>query len=125
MKKYQTIITYLVSSGLSFVVDLGIFTLIYHLIDNILISSYIARIFSSIFNFLFNKYIVFKNKKKKDFKAMIEYFVLVLINITISGTLVTKLYKLIHFNVTIIKALIDGIIFVVNYILQKLVIFKN
>lgn len=125
MKKYQTIITYLVSSGLSFVVDLSLFTLVQYLIGNILISSYIARVFSSIFNFLFNKYIVFKNQKKRDFRAMIEYFVLVLINITISGTLVTKLYKLIHFNVTIIKALIDTIIFVVNYILQKLVIFKN
>lgn len=125
MKKYQTIITYLVSSGLSFVVDLSIFTLVQYLIGNILISSYIARVFSSVFNFLFNKYIVFKNQKKRDFRAMIEYFVLVLINITISGTLVTKLYKLIHFNVTIIKALIDAIIFVVNYILQKLVIFKN
>lgn len=125
MKKYQTIITYLVSSGLSFVVDLSIFTLVQYLIGNILISSYIARVFSSVFNFLFNKNIVFKNQKKRDFKAMIEYFVLVLINITISGTLVTKLYKLIHFNVTIIKALIDAIIFVVNYILQKLVIFKN
>lgn len=125
MKKYQTIITYLLSSGLSFVVDLGIFTLVNHLIDNILISSYIARVFSSTFNFLANKYFVFKNRKKKDYKAMIEYFILVLINITISGTLVTKIYKLIHFNVTVIKALIDTIIFVINYILQKLVIFKN
>ena len=130
INKYKTIITYLVSSLLSFVVDLLAFSIVLYFLkdkfsESILISSYIARSISSIFNYVVNKKLVFKNNVKKNFKAFIEYFVLVIINITISGTLVTKIYKYIHYNATIIKALVDGLIFIVNYFLQKHVIFKN
>ena len=130
INKYKTIITYLVSSLLSFVVDLLAFSIVLYFLkdkfsESILISSYIARSISSIFNYVVNKKLVFKNNVKKNFKAFIEYFVLVIINITISGTLVTKIYKYIHYNATIIKALVDGLIFIVNYFLQKYVIFKN
>lgn len=130
IKKYKTIITYLVSSLLSFAVDLLAFSIVLYFLKNkfsesILISSYIARSISSIFNYVVNKKLVFKNNVKKNFKAFIGYFVLVIINITISGTLVTKIYKYIHYNATIIKALVDGLIFIVNYFLQKHVIFKN
>lgn len=130
INKYKTIITYLVSSLLSFAVDLLAFSIVLYFLKNkfsesILISSYIARSISSIFNYVVNKKLVFKNNVKKNFKAFIEYFVLVIINITISGTLVTKIYKYIHYNATIIKALVDGLIFIVNYFLQKYVIFKN
>lgn len=130
INKYKTIITYLVSSLLSFAVDLLAFSIVLYFLrdkfsESILISSYIARSISSIFNYVVNKKLVFKNNVKKNFKAFIEYFVLVIINITISGTLVTKIYKYIHYNATIIKALVDGLIFIVNYFLQKYVIFKN
>lgn len=130
INKYKTIITYLVSSLLSFAVDLLAFSIVLYFLKNkfsesILISSYIARSISSIFNYVVNKKLVFKNNVKKNFKAFIEYFGLVIINITISGTLVTKIYKYIHYNATIIKALVDGLIFIVNYFLQKHVIFKN
>lgn len=130
LNKYKTIITYLVSSLLSFGVDLLAFSIVLYFLKNrfsesILISSYIARTISSIFNYVVNKKLVFKNTVKKNFKAFIEYFILVIINITISGTLVTKVYKHIHWNATIIKALVDGLIFIVNYFLQKYVIFKQ
>lgn len=130
INKYKTIITYLVSSLLSFAVDLLAFSIVLYFLKNkfsesILISSYIARSISSIFNYVVNKKLVFKNNVKKNFKAFIEYFGLVIINITISGTLVTKIYKYIHYNATIIKALVDSLIFIVNYFLQKYVIFKN
>ena len=130
INKYKTIITYLVSSLLSFVVDLLAFSIVLYFLkdkfsESILISSYIARSISSIFNYVVNKKLVFKNNVKKNFKAFIEYFVLVIVNITISGTLVTKIYKYIHYNATFIKALVDGLIFLVNYFLQKYVIFKN
>lgn len=130
LNKYKTIITYLVSSLLSFGVDLLVFSIVLYFLKNkfsesILISSYIARSISSIFNYVVNKKLVFKNNVKKNFKVFIEYFALVIVNITISGTLVTKIYKYIHYNATFIKALVDGLIFIVNYFLQKYVIFKQ
>ena len=77
------------------------------------------------FAFFTNKKYVFKNEKKRNYKAFIEYFLLVIINITISGLLVTKVYNYIHLNATFIKVVIDSIIFIINYFLQKLVIFRK
>lgn len=130
INKYRTIITYLLSSGLSFIVDIVAFSIIIYFLkdnftENILISSYVARAISSIVNYIVNKKYVFKNEKKKNYKAFIEYFLLVIINITISGLLVTKIYSYIYINVTLIKVVIDTIIFFINYFLQKLIIFKK
>lgn len=124
--KYQTIITYILFSSLSFIVDIVSFALIlFFLKDKIMISSYLARAISSIFNYIVNKNIVFKNNEKKNIKSMIMYFLLVIVNITISGTLVKKIYFFIHYNATIIKVVIDSLIFIINYFLQKYVIFKK
>ena len=128
--KYKTIFTYLLSSGLSFIVDIISFSIILYFIkdrfvDAILLSSYVARAISSVVNYIVNKKYVFKNEKKRNYKAFIEYFLLVIINITISGLLVTKVYNYIHLNATFIKVIIDSIIFIINYFLQKLVIFKK
>ena len=130
LNKYKTVFTYLLSSGLSFVVDIIAFSIILYFIKGrfvnaILLSSYTARAISSVVNYFVNKKYVFKNEKKRNYKAFIEYFLLVIINITISGLLVTKVYNYIHLNATFIKIIIDSIIFVINYFLQKLVIFKK
>ena len=130
LNKYKTIFTYLLYSGLSFVFDIISFSIILYFIkdrflDAILLSSYVARVISSVVNYIVNKKYVFKNEKKKNYKAFIEYFLLVIINITISGLLVTKVYNYIHLNATFIKVFIDSIIFIVNYFLQKLIIFRK
>lgn len=124
--KYQTIITYILFSSLSFIVDIVSFSsILFFLKDKIMISSYLARTISSIFNYIVNKNIVFKNNEKKNVKSMIMYFLLVIVNITISGTLVKKIYFFIHYNATLIKIVIDSLIFIINYFLQKYVIFKK
>lgn len=124
--KYQTIITYILFSSLSFIVDIVSFSsILFFLKDKIMISSYLARAISSIFNYIVNKNIVFKNNEKKNIKSMIMYFLLVIVNITISGTLVKKIYFFIHYNATFIKVVIDSLIFIINYFLQKYVIFKK
>ena len=124
--KYQTIITYILFSSLSFIVDIVSFSsILFFLKDKIMISSYLARTISSIFNYIVNKNIVFKNNEKKNIKSMIMHFLLVIVNITISGTLVKKIYFFIHYNATFIKIVIDSLIFIINYFLQKYVIFKK
>lgn len=126
INKYKTIITYILFSTLSFVVDILSFTIILMFLkDKIIISSYLARAISSIFNYIVNKKYVFKNNTKNDYKSMFFYFLLVIINITISGTLVKKIYFYIHYNATFIKIIIDSLIFIINYFLQKYIIFKN
>ena len=55
-KKYYIYISYIFSSGISFILDLTLFSLFLWLIDDIIISSYLARAISSFINYLLNKY---------------------------------------------------------------------
>ena len=101
LNKYKTIFTYLLSSGLSFIVDIISFSIILYFIKDRFVpapplSSYVASAISSVVTYIVNKKYVFKNEKKRNYKAFIEYFLLVIINIRISGLLVTKVYKYIH-----------------------------
>lgn len=124
MGKFKRVFLYLFSSTSSFILDILVFSF-FGIWFNIILSSYLARLISSIYNYIINKVFVFENKTKKNIKSLILYFLLVLINITISGFSVDFIYKNVHFNATITKVLIDTIIFVANYYLQKYVIFKK
>ena len=87
----------------------------------IFISTITARVISSIYNYFINSRVVFKNK---GIRKVIGYFLLVIIQMLVSASLVSLVKHLISTNTTLIKIVIDIIIFVVNYIVQKEVIFK-
>lgn len=123
-KKYQTFIKYIFFAITSFLLDICLFKIIYIVRNNIIIASYLARLVSSVYNYLVNKKMVFSYNKKRD-NSFIKYFVLAILNITLSGVLVTFVYDKMSFDVTLIKISIDTLIFVINYFIQKILIFKN
>ena len=125
------IIKYIFSAGSSFVVDIVLFTVFKLILTNtltikdtaiIFIATALARILSSIYNYLINSRIVFKNKDKK---TIIGYFLLVVIQMFASASFVSIFDKLLKINTTIIKVGVDVVIFIVNYIVQKEIIFKK
>lgn len=123
-KKYQTFIKYIFFAITSFLLDICLFKIIYIVSNNIIIASYLARLVSSVYNYLVNKKIVFSYNKKRD-NSVIKYFCLAVLNVTLSGVLVTFVYDKMSFDVTLIKISIDTLIFVINYFIQKILIFKN
>ncbi len=125
-------IKYLFSAGFSFVLDLTLFSLLVYLLKNrvpnhILIGTIGARIISSFFNYLLNRNAVFKNNdgSKMDKVTIIKYYLLVVIQMCISGLLVSYVYNSIKINATIIKIPIEIILFIVNYFIQKMFIFNQ
>ena len=122
--KYKMILSYLVSAGLSFGIDILLFTIFMLFNNNIILNSYLARAISSVINYLLNKHLVFKSKEKTT-KSAFGYFILVVVNITISGLLVSIINNNTGINATIIKIFIDSIIFISNYFLQKYIIFND
>ena len=119
------IIKYLFSAGSSFILDNVLFNIFMFFVGPGVISIYIcttlARIISSIYNYFINSRVVFKNKEKK---TIIGYFILVVVQMIVSATLVSLIDKYISIATGIIKLVVDIVIFVVNYIIQKEVIFK-
>lgn len=119
------IIKYIFSAGTSFLLDLLLFTGFVFIIGNnttgIFISTTLARIISSIYNYIINSRIVFKNK---GIKTIIGYYILVVIQLIVSATLVSIIKKYIKVFTTIIKFFVDIVIFIVNYFIQKEIVFK-
>ena len=89
---------------------------------NIIISTILARVLSSLYNYFMNSRLVFKSYSKS---SIYKYYLLVVIQMFVSAfgvNLVSNLFN--GFNDTIIKFFIDILIFIVNYFIQKEVIFK-
>lgn len=124
MKQVIIIFKYIMSSGLSFIIDISIFWLINTIFKNIILATIIARIISSLVNYIINRNIVFKSNLSRR-KTIIQYYTLVLVQMLISAFSVDFIFSIIKFNPTIIKIMVDSIIFVVNFLIQKYLIFKN
>lgn len=118
----KKVIRYLFSSGTSFGVDLLLFTIFNYLFNSILIATILARVISSLINYFLNSRMVFKAYSKS---SIVKYYSLVIIQMFMSAFLVGQFVTIFDgINATIIKFFVDVIIFVVNYFVQKEVVFK-
>ena len=123
------ILKYVFSSGTSFVLDLLLFTIFQWIFSNINLSTmlciFLATIFSrtmsSLYNYFMNSRFVFNNK---DIKTIVAYFILVIIQMFMSAFLVSLIERIVLINATIIKFFVDIVIFIINYIVQKTIIFN-
>lgn len=126
LKIYKLFFKYLMSSGSSFLVDIILFSLFCLIFknhpDKVFISTIFARILSSLYNFMINSKLVFK---KMNNNSLSKYFILVFFQMFVSATIVNLLAHLSHLNVVIIKIVIDLIIFIINFIIQREWIFKS
>ncbi len=132
LKKYQTFITYLFSAGISFTIDIALFSIFSVLFRTyigdsaIFVATVVSRVISSLINYFLNRNAVFKNNDNTfDWQTLIKYYSLVIIQMLVSATAVLNLYKAIHINETIIKIPVEIILFMINYVVQKLFIFKK
>ena len=124
IKKYKMFIKYIIVAIISFGVDITFFNLFLKLIKSIILATILARIISSLVNYLLNKNKVFDNKAKHK-STIIKYYLLVIFSMLLSAFTVNGLSHIIKINPTFIKIPVECLIFVFNYIVQKLIIFKN
>lgn len=126
----RTFIKYLMSSFSSFIVDITIFQLFIFLLARydddlrIWVATIVARVISSVVNFLINKKLVFQNDEGIGVPA-VKYFSLVITEMLSSGFLVSVIYSIIRIPETIIKLLVDLILFFSGYIIEKVYIFDK
>ena len=123
-KKIGTFILYVIVSISSFIIDQLLFRLFRKLFSiEIVISTILARIVSSLYNYFLNRDKVFKSKET-NYKTMLKYYLLVIVAMFLSGISVKLLNSIISIDESIIKMFVDSIIFIINYYVQKLFIFK-
>lgn len=124
-----TFFKYAASSLSSFAFDILLFQLmiiLFRQFDNdsrIIISTIVARLGSSVINYIINKNIVFENKNK-DRSSLAKYLGLVTIQMIVSAVLVAVFYRYTGMQETFIKVLVDSFLFLISYRIQKNYVFK-
>lgn len=119
---YKLFLKYVLTALSSFLIDIGLFCILINFIDNIMFSTVIARIISTTYNFITNSKLVFKTSSKK---SIIKYLFLALVQMMVSGLSVSFITKHLNINAPIVKIIIDSIIFVANFIIQREWVFKG
>ncbi len=133
INKYQVFLKYFISAGIAFALDLTLFNIFNRLLSSlindksIIIATIMARVISSFINYLTNRNKVFGKEKNKltDKKTLIYYYLLVVIQLCVSALSVFVIHKFIKIEPTIIKVPVDVVIFIVNFFVQKNIIFKE
>ena len=125
---------FILSSVLSWVVDTGGFYVLNLLLRPLLggytepVCNVMARVVSSLFNFLLNYKVVFGSTQPCG-KAMLRYYFLAVPQLAVSTLLVTVFTRLLHIDsagaATAVKIVVDGCLFVISFFIQKYWVFRK
>lgn len=123
---YAVFMKFIISSGSSSLIDIFLFWLFSTLLlkkgslgrSYIMMATVMARVISSVYNFIINYRVVFKSGKKKH-EAVARYFILAACIMVISGALVTLLCSITSGNRVIIKIIVDCVLFLVSFVVQR------
>lgn len=131
VKIYAQILKYAASSLICSLIDIGIFTLVNMLIITYLgenealrlfLATAIARIISSLTNYLLNQRAVFRSKSSAK-KTFVRYYILCAAQLTASFLLVKGVCRLYSIPVnlwqSVIKIVVDTVLFFLSYGIQR------
>ena len=134
MKKARQPLLYVFSSVASWVVDTGLYRLGLALLGSLLggsaapVCNVLARVFSSFFNFNLNNRLVFQSKEPYG-KALLRYYLLAVPQLAASTLLLCFFVWLFHVQSdnlsTLVKILVDGVLFVASFFIQKYWVFRK
>ncbi len=132
IKIYSVILKFALGSGLSFIIDILLFTLLMYLFHNlenkevqIFIATVGARIISSIFNYIYNRKAVFEHKESVK-KSVVRYYSLAICQMAVSYGLVygfTLLFQAEDIISSIIKIVVDISLFFISFQIQRKWVF--
>lgn len=126
---FGTFFRYIFSALSSSILDYLLFLLFDKLVlasfaNRIVYATYMARGGSSVYNFLMNKNIVFKNHNSYKTTA-VKYFLLCIVQAFLSGFLVTQGHQVLHIDEIILKPVVDVCLFLVSYQIQRRFVFNE
>jgi dolichol-phosphate mannosyltransferase len=113
----------------SAMLDLLIFALMTKLIlpvsftESIAVGTVVARVCSSLFNYLLNKNVVFRGKHESG--TMLRYYILASVQMLCSLFLVRGISPLLGWDAVLVKFIVDLCLFIISFKIQQKWVFKN
>lgn len=126
---FASFLKYVVASLSSFLIDYGLFIVILGALSKssdekrILIATIVARIVSSLYNFVINRNAVFRSKNNINI-SMAKYYVLCICQMMCSAYMVLIGVKFCGGHESVIKLIIDSGLFIISYQIQRKWIFR-
>ena len=125
IKIYSLFLKYFFGAISSFLLDIIIFWSLFSVLNinsKILAATILARSVSSIYNYFINSNLIFKDMNIKTF---LKYYILVFIQVFVSGCFVTYLFELLNIHVIIIKIIVDFLLWCFNVVIQRKFVFTG
>lgn len=128
IKIYALIFKFTSVSLVSFLIDISIFNIFIRFLFSksytyaLLLSTVMARVVSSIFNYKCNKTFVFDFSQGR---TLLKYFFLTLIQMILSGLLLEAIYRFTKGSATLLKIIIDLFLFIASFKIQRDYIFSK
>lgn len=131
IKKFATLLKFMSSGVICFLIDQGLFNLFDHVIMaglsdwwRVLFATVISRVISSFINFTLNRKVVFASDE--DYKVtLVKYYILCALQLLASAGITYLLKQITGVNETFTKLVADGILFIISYNIQRVLIFKK
>lgn len=133
IKIYRFILLYALSSCVCFLTDILLFYVVSKLLKGlprtatVLIATAVARAISSLLNYNINRKTVFDSNAKGS-RSLVRYYALAVPQMLVSAfsvSIISGIFKASDLLSTVIKAIIDTILFFVSYRIQQSWVFAN
>lgn len=131
LRIYAIFFKYFVSSISSFLLDILLYGILLGLLERsmtengaIWVATAGARLVSSLYNFCMNRTLVFKSRAGSG-KSLFKYYFLCLIQTVCSAKGVELLFRWTRIDSVILKVIVDTILFLCSYPIQRCWVFKG
>ena len=127
---YGLFLRFIVASLSSAAIDLGLFALGAFLLKSVMpayyivISTVFARVISSLYNFFVNRQGVFKSESGLA-RTMVKYYTLAVVQMSLSAFGVWVVFGMLGGSETLIKILVDTVLFLISFQIQREWVFKK
>lgn len=125
MRIYFQLLRFTFSSLLASLFDFIIFTTVFKLTSNILMSMLIARfVIGSLLNYIINKRLVFRSKSGV-FSSLFKYYLFLVVLSLLSWLLIKTIMIQMGIRVIIAKILVESLLFILSFCIQREFVFVN
>lgn len=124
LKKYEEIIKYVIAGVLTTIVSITSYNLFRNINVSYKISTILSWILAVLFAYFINKIYVF-NKSEKDKIEFFKFIISRLLSLLIEFITMIILVDIFIINDRLSKLIVQVIVFILNYVFSKFIVFKK
>ena len=124
-KNLKELLLYLVVGGVATVTEWLMFFVLEKIAVHYMLATVIAYVISTFVNWLAGRVLVFKESKKAVIREIIEIYLASIVGLLLNLGLMWLMVDAFDFNEMLSKIIATGIVFLYNFLIRKLVIYKQ